>query len=336
MSDALIEVSGVSKTFRTEVKEPGFAASIRSLYRKRIREVRALDGVDMTVREGEVVGLLGANGAGKTTLLKILAGIIRPSAGTVRVLGHEPWQRDDRMRRRIALIMGQKAQLWWDLPASDCFVLLKEIYRIPDAECASALKDLSERLSVGHLLDVPIRMLSLGERMKMELIAALLHRPKVLFLDEPTIGLDVSAQQSIRQFLLEYVAVNKPAVILTSHYFEDIKKLCDRVLAIRAGTLTDLGTVEALLHAHSPKRLIKARLDGSDGNVGPTDLTVFGFVERFTRDALWIEVDKDRVADCVHYIFRHLVVVDLSISEPEDSAIYESVLGHRNDQVARS
>ncbi len=327
MGDRLVEVVGIGKTFRTELKEPGLAASLRSLWRKRWREVRALDDVCMDVREGEVVGLLGANGAGKTTLLKILAGIIRPTAGTARVLGHDPWQRDDRMRRQIALIMGQKAQLWWDLPASDCFVLLGEIYRVPAPELRASLADLRDRLGVGHLLDVPIRMLSLGERMKMELIAALLHRPRVLFLDEPTLGLDVAAQRSIREFLREYVAAYRPAVILTSHYFEDIRKLCDRALAIRAGVLTNLGSVDALVAAHSPRRLIRAVLDGGSGSFRPVDFGAFGQVVRFSKDELLLEVERDRVAEAVQAIFRSLAVVDLRIAEPEDSAVYESVLG---------
>jgi ABC-2 type transport system ATP-binding protein len=333
MSDALIEVSGVSKTFRTEVKEPGFAASIRSLYRKRIREVRALDGVDMTVREGEVVGLLGANGAGKTTLLKILAGIIRPSAGNVRVLGYEPWQRDDRMRRRIALIMGQKAQLWWDLPASDCFVLLKEIYRIPDAECASALKDLSERLSVGHLLDVPIRMLSLGERMKMELIAALLHSPEVLFLDEPTIGLDVVAQHNIQIFLKRYQQVRGITILLTSHYMKDVAALCQRVVIIAGGRIVYDGSLDGIIDQFSNYKVVT--LDFAEERM-PGDLARLGEVMEVAPPRVKLQVDRSRIAEVLSSVLGSYAIQDVSVEDPPLEEVIASLFAasEKQEQVS--
>ncbi|NJN14572.1 MAG: ATP-binding cassette domain-containing protein [Planctomycetes bacterium] len=218
----MIETRGLSKIFHVHKKDPGLWGSVRSLFRRRRIEKHAVREVTVRVDEGEIVGLVGANGAGKTTLVKMLAGIIHPTSGEARVLGHVPWERDDRLRRRLALIMGQKAQLWWDLPAADGFLLLKEIYRIPDAEYRATLDYLTTVLEIGKELNVQVRRLSLGERMKMELIAALLHRPRVVFLDEPTIGLDLSAQRAIRDFILAYREEHAPAMLLTSHYMEDI------------------------------------------------------------------------------------------------------------------
>ncbi|MGZ3689368.1 MAG: ABC transporter ATP-binding protein, partial [Bdellovibrionota bacterium] len=225
----MIEVEKLTKTFRVHQKDPGLLGSMRSLVRRRWIEKHALKSVSMKVGPGEIVGLVGANGAGKTTLVKALAGIIHPTSGEAKVLGHVPWQRENEFRRQIALIMGQKAQLWWDLPAADCFLLLCEIYRIPKTQFRANLDYLVEALGVRDQLHIQIRRLSLGERMKMELIAALLHRPKVVYLDEPTIGLDLTAQRAIREFLLRYRKEHQPAMLLTSHYMEDIEKLCRRI-----------------------------------------------------------------------------------------------------------
>ncbi|MHC4162708.1 MAG: ABC transporter ATP-binding protein, partial [Planctomycetota bacterium] len=225
----MIRVHELSKTFYVHKKAPGLRASLKSLFRRERVAKHAVAGVSLEVKEGEIVGLLGPNGAGKTTLVKMLAGIIHPTAGEAQVLGFTPWERDNRFRRQIALIMGQKAQLWWDLPAADCFLLLKEIYRVRDAEYKETLAYLTGVLDVEQQLNIQIRRLSLGERMKMELIAVLLHRPRVVFLDEPTIGLDLSAQRSIRDFILRYREEHKPAMILTSHYMEDIQRLCERI-----------------------------------------------------------------------------------------------------------
>jgi ABC-2 type transport system ATP-binding protein len=219
----MIEVDRLAKTFRVAKKAPGFVGSLKSLVRRETVAKEAVKGVSFRVDEGEIVGLVGANGAGKTTLVKMLAGIIHPTSGEARVLGFRPWERDDRFRRQISLIMGQKAQLWWDLPAADCFLLLKEIYRVPDETYEANLDQLSTMLEVKDELRVQIRRLSLGERMKMELIAALLHGPRAVFLDEPTIGLDLTAQRAVRDFLLAYRERHRPAMIVTSHYMEDIE-----------------------------------------------------------------------------------------------------------------
>ena len=227
----MIRTRKLTKTFHVHEKEPGLKGSLRSLFRRKRIARHALVDVDLEVAPGEIVGLIGENGAGKTTLVKMLAGIIHPTSGEAEVLGEVPWKRANEFRRQIALVMGQKAQLWWDLPAADCFLLLREIYRIPEAAYQERLHTLAEMLDVGQHLKVQLRRLSLGERMKMELIAALLHQPRVVFLDEPTIGLDLSAQRAIRSFLLTYREQHQPAMLLTSHYMEDIERLCKRIVS---------------------------------------------------------------------------------------------------------
>jgi len=245
----MIHVQNLTKTFRVHRKEPGLMGSLRSLFRRQWIDKHALKGVSLEVNAGEIVGLVGANGAGKTTLVKTLAGIIHPTAGDAQILGYTPWERRNEFRRQIALIMGQKAQLWWDLPADDCFLLLQEIYRLPDKEFRRNLDYLVEALGVTDQLNIQIRRLSLGERMKMELVAALLHQPKIVFLDEPTIGLDLTAQRAIRNFILEYRREHQPAMILTSHYMEDIERLCERIVIINEGEFQDCARVrEAQSH----------------------------------------------------------------------------------------
>ena len=256
----MIEVDGLSKTYLVHRKEPGLRGSLKALFVRDALEKHALRSTTLRVGAGEIVGLVGANGAGKTTLVKMLAGIMNPSGGTARVLGHVPWERDNAFRRQIALIMGQKAQLWWDLPAADCFRLLKEIYAIPDARYRETLDFFVTTLGVEKEMKVQIRRLSLGERMKMELIAALLHQPRVVFLDEPTIGLDLGAQNAIRAFLRDYQRTHRPAVILTSHYMDDIEQLCERIIILRSGSIVYDGGLRSLLDKHARFRVLKLQL----------------------------------------------------------------------------
>src|SRR5665647_3982490 len=222
----MIEVKNLRKTFTSHVKEPGLKGSIKSLFKRQFKTKDALKSVSLKIEQGEIIGLIGANGAGKTTLVKILAGIVHPTSGEATVLGFKPWERDNQYRKQMSLIMGQKASVWWDLPALDSFILLKEIYQIPDATYRKNLDFLSDTLMIKDQLKTPVRKLSLGERMKVELMAALLHEPRVIFLDEPTIGLDISAQKAVREFMRNYQREFKPITILTSHYMEDIKELC--------------------------------------------------------------------------------------------------------------
>jgi len=328
----MIEVERLSKTFFVHRKEPGLWGSVRSLFRREKVEKRAVRDVSFRVGEGEIVGLVGANGAGKTTLVKMLAGIIHPSAGGARVLGHTPWERDDDFRRRIALIMGQKAQLWWDLPAADCFLLLKEIYRIPPDEYRRRLDYLAGVLGVGDELNVQIRRLSLGERMKMELIAALLHGPRVVYLDEPTIGLDLTAQRAIRDFILAYREEHRPAMLLTSHYMEDIQRLCERILIIREGEIVFDGALARVVEQYAPSKVVTVHLRRTNGPVRlPDGLRALGEVLESTQDVLRLRVPRARVADASARLLRAFEVRDLVIEEMDIGTIIERIFRERGE-----
>jgi ABC-2 type transport system ATP-binding protein len=242
----MIEVSNLTRVFRTYKKPPGFWSGVRGLFHREFEEISAAKDITFSIAEGEFVGFLGPNGAGKTTTLKMLAGLIHPTSGTARVAGFEPAKRENAYRRIFALVLGQKNQLWWDLPASESFALLRAIYGLSAADCQRTLDELVDLLDVRSKLDVMVRELSLGERMKMELIAALLHRPRVLFLDEPTIGLDVVSQRAVRQFLQDYNRRYKVTILLTSHYMADIQKLCERVIVIHRGSKIYDGNLDRL------------------------------------------------------------------------------------------
>ena len=259
-----IVIQGLTKTYRTYQKPPGALAALRSLFIREWQDKTAIHPIDLTVREGETLGLLGANGAGKTTLVKLLSGIMVPSKGSATVNGFIPWRRHSKFKHQIALIMGQKAQLWWDLPASDCFLLLKEIYRIKNDEYRARVEELVDTLKVGHLLNVQIRRLSLGERMKMELIACLLHRPSVIFLDEPTIGLDISTQKAMHTFLKDYRTKYRPIIILTSHYMADIQALCDRIVILKNGSMAYDGSLEELSQRYNVSKILSFKLEKED------------------------------------------------------------------------
>jgi ABC-2 type transport system ATP-binding protein len=231
----MIECNRLSRSFRVYEKKPGLKGSLAQFFHRDYRVSHAVDGFDLNIAQGEFVGLLGPNGAGKTTLMKMLTGIIVPSSGRATVAGHEPHRREIQFRKQIALVMGQKSQLWWDIPAMDSFLLLQRYYEIAEDDFRRRLGELSELLGVSKLLHVHIRKLSLGERMKMELMACILHDPQVIFLDEPTIGLDVIAQKNIREFLASYQKKKNVTVVLTSHYMADVQSLCSRIVLILAG-----------------------------------------------------------------------------------------------------
>jgi ABC-2 type transport system ATP-binding protein len=247
-----IKAKGLSRTFKSYEKSEGLTASIKGFWNRKYTEKVALHPVDLEIESGKIVGLVGANGAGKTTLLKMLSGLIYPSAGSVEVLGFKPWERDNRYLKQMSILLGQKNQLWWDISPADSFNLLADIYDL-DAKLAKfRVQELAELLDCKHVLSTQLRRLSLGERMKMEIIGSLLHSPRVLFLDEPTIGLDIVAQTTIRKFLDDYVRTQGPTVILTSHYMDDIAKLADRLLLISKGELVYQGTVQAFVNKTDP------------------------------------------------------------------------------------
>src|SRR5882672_2279838 len=252
----MIEVSHLTRVFRTYKKQPGFWGGVKGLLHRKFEETAAAKDVSFTIGEGEFVGFLGPNGAGKTTTLKMLSGLIYPTSGTARVAGFDPTRRENAYRRIFALVLGQKNQLWWDLPAIESFNLLRAIYGLPADEFKKSLDELVALLDVEKKLNVMVRELSLGERMKMELIAALLHRPRVLFLDEPTIGLDVVSQKNVRQFLREYNRKHRVTILLTSHYMADIKELCERVVVIHKGKKIYDGALDRLENAGGAKKKI--------------------------------------------------------------------------------
>jgi ABC-2 type transport system ATP-binding protein len=253
----MIEVENLTRVFRTYKKQPGFWGGVKGLFRRDFEETRAADNITFSIREGEFVGFLGPNGAGKTTTLKMLSGLIYPTSGTARVAGFDPTKRENAYRRLFALVLGQKNQLWWDLPAIESFTLLRAIYALPADQYQSALDELVTLLQVGPKLNVQVRELSLGERMKMELIAALLHRPRVLFLDEPTIGLDVVSQKAVREFLRDYNRRHRTTILLTSHYMADISSLCERVIVIDHGRKIYDGDLDRIAGAGARQRIIK-------------------------------------------------------------------------------
>jgi ABC-2 type transport system ATP-binding protein len=324
----MIKVDNLKKVFRVHRKDPGLIGSIKSLFKREWVEKEALKGVSMQVSGGEIVGLVGANGAGKTTLVKIMAGIIHPTSGSVEILGHIPWERQNEFRRNIALIMGQKAQLWWDLPAADCFLLLREIYQIEPKQFDETLNFLAETLNVREQLNIQIRRLSLGERMKMELIAALLHEPKVVFLDEPTIGLDLTAQRSIRDFLLQYRKSHQPAMILTSHYMEDIESLCERIIIIREGAFVYDGPLSRIVSDYARYKIITASLDSE---VGPVPTLIdwpeeLGEILSTSDGAVRIKTFREKVPDAASLVLHRLPVADLDIEDEDIGTIIEAIM----------
>jgi ABC-2 type transport system ATP-binding protein len=308
----MIEVKGLTKTYRVVQKKEGAWGAFRGLYRREYREVRAVEQISFTIEPGEMVAFLGPNGAGKTTTLKMLSGLIYPTSGEARVLGFVPWLRADAFRRQFALVMGQKNQLWWDLPAADSFQLLREIYAIPPTQFRETLAELTELLGVEKLTRQAVRELSLGERMKMELIAALLHRPKLLLLDEPTIGLDVVAQGMIQRCLMDYHTRRGVTTLLTSHYMRDVEALCKRVLVITHGTLLYDGPLSRIVERFSETKLVKLQFEEQ----APDDLGRFGEVVR--REGPWadIKVERAQVASVLAAILDRHAVADVNVAEP--------------------
>lgn len=308
----IIQVHNLTKTFYNTKREPGFAGAVRSLFTPQKTAVTAVNGVNFEIEAGELVGFLGPNGAGKTTTLKMLTGIMFPSGGQASVLGYTPWERNNAFRRQISLIMGQKNQLWWDLPASESFLLLREIYEIPRDQYRRTLDHLSELLDVARLLGTQVRKLSLGERMKLELIAALIHRPRVLFLDEPTIGLDVVSQKRIREFVKDYNRQEGTTIILTSHYMDDIQELCERVVIIDHGRVVFDDRLASLVSRYSQTKLVRLTLSEP---VERADAERFGPVVSFNDTVLTLEAPRDQSASLAAAVLDALPVADIAIEE---------------------
>jgi len=311
----VIDVRGLTKHYQVHRRAPGLGAALRSLFRRRYDTVRAVDGIDFSVREGERVGFLGPNGAGKTTTLKMLSGLLHPTAGDVRVADHVPRRREDEFLKKITLVMGQKQQLIWDLPPAETFAMNRAIYEIPKPRFEETLRELVELLELGDLLQKPTRQLSLGERMKCELAAALLHRPQILFLDEPTIGLDVSMQATVRGFVRAYNERYGATVLLTSHYMEDVVQLCPRVIVIDRGRLIYDGDLRALSLKIRPDKRIVVRFANGSGATRD-DLARFGQVVSVEAGQATIQVAAEEVSSAVARMLGALPVADLTVEDP--------------------
>jgi len=309
----VIEIQGLTKHYRVHRRPPGVAAALKSLFHRKYDTVRAVDGISFAVDAGERVGFLGPNGAGKTTTLKMLSGLLHPTAGQVRVGGHVPQRREREFLCKVTLVMGQKQQLLWDLPPAETFAMNRAIYDIPRARYQETLAELTSLLGLGELVDKPTRQLSLGERMKCELAAALLHRPSVLFLDEPTIGLDVSMQATVRAFVRAYNERFGATVLLTSHYMEDVAALCPRVVVIDKGRLIYDGDLRTLSLRVRPDKRVVVRLEQP---VSAAELSRFGTVVSSDAVQAVLQVAAAEVSGAVGRMLAGLPVADLTVEDP--------------------
>jgi len=323
----VVEVKNLKKYFQVHKKEPGLLGSVKSLVSRQYEEVKAVDDISFDVEEGELVGFIGPNGAGKTTTLKCLSGLLYPTSGFISVLGFLPHQRKPEFLRQISLVMGQKNQLWWDLPPIETFQLNKEIYEISEEKYKQTLNELVSLLEVEDILKIQVRKLSLGQRMKCELIAALLHSPKVLFLDEPTIGLDVVMQKKMRDFIKEYNRRYKATILLTSHYMGDVKELCRRVLIIDKGKLVFDGQLSEITQKYADYKLISVVLARE---VEEKALKSLGEIKEFSFPKLVYFVKRDEVSKIAAKVLENLPVADLNIEEPAIEDIIRELFTGKN------
>lgn len=317
----IIHTENLTKTFVRPVREDGLKGSLKSLFHRKTEEKTALQSVNLTIEKGELVGLIGPNGAGKTTLVKLLTGIIQPTSGSATVMGFNPGEHQDAFKRQFAVVMGQKSQLWWDLPAIDTFTLNREIYAMEKELWQKNLDTYIELFGLSGMLQVPVRNLSLGERMKMELVASLLHNPQLLFLDEPTIGLDAIAQKQIRGFLKEVNAIRQVTILITSHYMEDIRSLCQRTLVINNGEMLYDGDLETLLSRYQERRTITVTLASEAADIE-------------LPDAVWIEKSPYRLVlsiprhtskSALSHLLATCDVEDIRIEEEDVSNVIERI-----------
>ncbi|MPZ26951.1 MAG: ATP-binding cassette domain-containing protein [Micromonosporaceae bacterium] len=315
---AAVQVERLRRVFTVPERDPGLGAAIRSLVRRRFRQVPAVDGISFEIAAGEVVGFLGPNGAGKTTTLKLLSGLLHPTGGTLTVLGHAPHRREPAYLRRIALVMGNRNQLQWDIPAADSFELNRAIYRLPGPEFRRTREELVELLDLAELIRKPVRNLSLGERMRVELAASLLHRPEVLFLDEPTLGLDLSMQRRLREFVAAYNRRYGATVLLTSHYMADVEALCERVIIIHHGRIRFDGRLAALAARFSPHKEIRVAL--GDPSI---DLSRYGEVTGRDGDQVSLRVPKERTPEVTARLLAEHTVLDLTVEDPPIEDVIE-------------
>jgi ABC-2 type transport system ATP-binding protein len=320
LGEPAVHVAGLRRIFKVPEREAGLGESIRSLFRRRYRDVRAVDGVSFDIEPGEIVGFLGPNGAGKTTTLKMLSGLLHPTDGEVRVLGEVPTRRRREYLQRMSLVMGNRNQLQWDLPAADSFELNRAIYQVPWPEFSRTRDELVELLDLGGLVTKPVRNLSLGERMKVEIAAALLHRPEMLFLDEPTVGLDITMQKRIRTFIAEYNRRHSATVLLTSHYMADVEALCQRVIVIDHGRILFDGDLSALITRFATYKELDVTLAGSD-----VDLSGYGEVRSRDGDRVTLRVPKAETPMVTARLLADHTLLDLTVEDPPIEDVIEQL-----------
>lgn len=320
-----IEAHNLTKVYRTYRKESGLAGAIKGLVRRRYDETRAADTVSFRIEEGEFVGFLGPNGAGKTTVLKMLSGLLNPTSGEAQVLGFVPWERKNEMKRQFSLLMGQKNALWWDLPAQESLELNRAIYGIDRGRFKKVVGGLSELLEVTDKMNVMVRELSLGERMKMELISALIHEPRVLFLDEPTIGLDVVSQKRVREFLRVYNEQHRIVTMLTSHYMQDIQELCDRVIIIDHGKIFFDGPLDEIIDRFSADKVVSLTF----GEQAQRDFSAFGEVVSQTPVSVQIKVPRAKVTETSRRLLEACDVSDINVQEIPIEDVIRQLFGER-------
>jgi ABC-2 type transport system ATP-binding protein len=326
MPEPIIQVTGLTKVYRVPERPPGLGASLRGLFRPVYKDVEAVTDVNFTLQPGEMVGLIGPNGAGKTTTLKMLSGLLYPSQGEARVAGFTPWERQPGYLRRISMVMGNRSAMNWDIPPLDSFRVLSKIYRVPEAQYRQTRDELIALLEMEPLLKKPVRNLSLGERMKCELVAGLLYRPEVLFLDEPTLGLDVAMQRRLRAFLKQYNQQHAVTVILTSHYMADVAALCPRVMLIHHGQLIYDGALQTLAEKLAPFKLVKLQFSAPVGDFA-SYLSVFPAAEMLPMENghFTLRVPRAEVAPLTAHLLQGLPVADLSVEDPPIEAVIDQI-----------
>ena len=327
-----ISVKNLKKFYRVHKKEPGLKGSVKSLFHRRYEDVKAVNNISFDIEEGELIGFIGPNGAGKTTTLKVLSGLLHPTSGAASVLGFKPWERKREFQKQFALIMGQKNQLWWDLPAIESFSLNREIYEVPEGEYKKTLNKLVKLLNIKDILNIQVRKLSLGQRMKCELVAALLHSPKVLFLDEPTIGLDVVMQKSMRDFIKEYNREFRATIILTSHYMEDVKELCDRVIIIDHGKILYDGKLAKVIDTYARNKILTV-IFSSEPN--QRKLAELGDVKEYKFPQAVITVKRKDSSKKAAKLLKEFPVADLNIEEVPIEAIIREIFTGKNKSLKK-
>jgi ABC-2 type transport system ATP-binding protein len=327
---SVIETRGLTKVYRTYRKEGGLRGSIKGLVRRKYDETRAADDVTFQIDEGELVGFLGPNGAGKTTVLKMLSGLLNPTSGEARVLGFVPWERSNELKRQFALVMGQKNALWWDLPAQESLELNRAIYGIERDRFKKVVNGLADLLDVQDKMNVMVRELSLGERMKMELISALIHEPRVLFLDEPTIGLDVVSQKRVREFLRVYNREHRIVTMLTSHYMQDIQELCERVIVIDHGKIFFDGPLDAIIDRFSSAKIISLTFEEG----AACDFTRFGEVVEQKPMSVQLKVPRGQVTETARQLLDNCRVTDINVQELPVEEVIRQLFGERDTSRA--